>query len=348
MAGFVFISEIHYDNASTDVGEFVELTGEAGTDLTGWSLALYNGNNGEVYNTIDLSSYGVITEERDGFGTVVIDFPSNGLQNGSPDGIALVNADGTAVEFISYEGTLTAVGGPADGLESEDIGASQSGTTLVNSSIEFNGSTGNWDNNNGTNTKGSVGESIPCFLAGTLITVEKGYARVENLKIGDRVLTQSGAIKPIKWIGFRHVSATFLGRHNTPVCIEANSFGVGLPSKNLYVSPDHAMLIDGVLIQASALVNQQNIAFTPLDHDFCYYHIELEEHDIIFANNSATETYVDVATRKKFDNFAEFEALYHDALGFVQPLTLPRIKSKRQLPVSIQQRVSKTASIQRA
>ena len=83
----VFINEIHYDNIGPDTGEAVEVAGPAGTDLAGWSLVLYNGNGGAPYNTMRLS--GVIADQQGGFGTVAF-ATHNGLQNGSPDGIALV------------------------------------------------------------------------------------------------------------------------------------------------------------------------------------------------------------------------------------------------------------------
>jgi len=86
----VFINEIHYDNTGTDAGEAIEIAGPAGTDLTGWSIVLYNGSNGAVYDTDPLS--GVIADQADGYGTVSISYPSNGIQNGAPDGIALVDA----------------------------------------------------------------------------------------------------------------------------------------------------------------------------------------------------------------------------------------------------------------
>ena len=69
----------------------------------------------------------MIPDQCGGTGTVVVDYPSNGIQNGSPDGIALVDASGAVMQFLSYEGTLTAVGGPADGLTSTDIGVSEGG-----------------------------------------------------------------------------------------------------------------------------------------------------------------------------------------------------------------------------
>jgi DNA/RNA endonuclease G (NUC1) len=129
-------NEIHYDNAGTDAGEAIEIEGEAGTDLAGYSIVLYNGNAGAAYATVPLS--GVLGAVCDTRGLHVVDFPENGIQNGSPDGMALVAPDGSVIEFLSYEGTFAAVGGPADGMLSTDIGASQNnavaGTSLQRTS----------------------------------------------------------------------------------------------------------------------------------------------------------------------------------------------------------------------
>ena len=134
----VFINEIHYDNAGTDAGEAIEIAGPAGTDLTGWSIVLYNGNGGAVYNTMALS--GIIPNQMAGFGTAVFNYPTNGIQNGSPDGIALVNNTSTVQQFLSYEGSFTAVGGPANGLLSTDIGVSEGSATAVGDSLQLQGS----------------------------------------------------------------------------------------------------------------------------------------------------------------------------------------------------------------
>ena len=136
-AATVFINEIHYDNTGTDSGEAIEVAGPAGTDLTGWSLVLYNGSGGAPYGTTALS--GVIPDQQNGYGTVFVSYPSNGIQNGSPDGVALVDAGSAVVQFLSYEGTMTAVGGPADGLLSVDIGVSEPGTGPVGESLQLTG-----------------------------------------------------------------------------------------------------------------------------------------------------------------------------------------------------------------
>jgi len=134
----VFINEIHYDNAGTDTGEAIEVAGPAGTDLTGWSLVLYNGSNGSVYDT-DLLN-GLIPDSGNGYGFVVVSYPSNGIQNGSPDGIALVDSGNVATQFLSYEGSFTAVGGPANGTASVDIGVAESSSTPVGDSLQLTGS----------------------------------------------------------------------------------------------------------------------------------------------------------------------------------------------------------------
>jgi hypothetical protein len=79
---YVFLNEIHYDNVGTDVGEAIEIAGPAGTDLTGWSLVLYNGNGSVVYNTTPLA--GGIPNQQTGSGTLAFAYPSDGIQNGAP------------------------------------------------------------------------------------------------------------------------------------------------------------------------------------------------------------------------------------------------------------------------
>ena len=136
----VFINEIHYDNASTDVGEAIEVAGPAGTDLTGWSLVRYNGANGLVYVTpAGPVIGGIIPDQQAGYGTLSFSYPENGLQNGAPDGIALVDNNNTVIQFLSYEGTFTAADGPAAGMLSTSIGVSETGSEAVGQSLQLTG-----------------------------------------------------------------------------------------------------------------------------------------------------------------------------------------------------------------
>ena len=125
-----FVSELHYDNAGTDTGEFVEVQLPAGTSSSGLTLVLYNGNGGVVYAT---DAVPAVTAPADGPAVAVVEY-SGTVQNGSPDGVALVR--GTEVlEFLSYEGTITAADGPATGTTSTDIGVEESGSVPVGQSL---------------------------------------------------------------------------------------------------------------------------------------------------------------------------------------------------------------------
>ncbi len=137
------INELHYDNVGADVNEAVEVLAPAGTDLADWTIALYNGSamQRNVYDTLELS--GVVADQGDGNGVVVVDGPSNGIQNGSPDGLALVDPDGAVIEFLSYEGSFEAASGPAAGMMASDIGVTETSSTLGDQSLQRDDA-GNW------------------------------------------------------------------------------------------------------------------------------------------------------------------------------------------------------------
>lgn len=105
--------------------------------LSGWKILAYNGSGGALYSTTNLS--GTIPNQQNGYGTLW--FAVTGLQNGAPDGIALVNSSGTVVKFLSYEGSFAATGGAASGLTSTDIGVDEAGS-VSNGSLQLQG-TGN-------------------------------------------------------------------------------------------------------------------------------------------------------------------------------------------------------------
>ena len=134
--GSAWINEFHYDNDGTDTGEFVEIAGAAGLDLSGWRLVGYNGNGGTVYGSIQLS--GAIPDIENGFGILDFSFPD--LQNGAPDGIALIDPADEAVDWLAYEGSLTAVDGPLAGQVLGDIGVAETSTTPVGWSLARTGS----------------------------------------------------------------------------------------------------------------------------------------------------------------------------------------------------------------
>ncbi|KFL36020.1 hypothetical protein N788_05605 [Arenimonas donghaensis DSM 18148 = HO3-R19] len=132
----VWINEIHYDNDGTDTGERIEVAGDAGTSLAGWSLHFYNGSDRRVYMTRSLS--GTLGDTCGGYGFVSV--AAAGMQNGAPDGVALVDASGAAVQFLSYEGQFKAANGPALNQTSVDIGVSEAASTPAGYSLQLKGS----------------------------------------------------------------------------------------------------------------------------------------------------------------------------------------------------------------
>jgi len=207
----------------------------------------------------------------------------------------------------------------------------------------------NTDYPNGTQA-GILNQSdlIYCYLAGTRIATPTGEAAVETLAIGDLVLTADGRCVPVKWMGRQTVSTLFgMTEGRRPVSIAAGALGKELPVRDLRVTPDHALLIDGVLVQAGALVNGtsiRRIELAELGKRFTVYHIETENHEIVLAEGVPAETFIDNVTRRLYDNYAEFEALYGAAPEPMQELPQPRAKSFRQVPRSIRNKISERAA----
>lgn len=143
-----------------------------------------------------------------------------------------------------------------------------------------------------------------CFAAGTLIRTVKDDVAVEALKIGDMVVTASGAQRPVRWVGHRAFDCR---THSDPfavypIRISANAFGPGKPARDLYVSPGHSVcltVVEEVLIPASALVNGATVAHVDVD-EVTYWHVELDSHDVILAENLPTESYLEMSNRGFF------------------------------------------------
>lgn len=181
-----------------------------------------------------------------------------------------------------------------------------------------------------------------CFAAGTSIACPDGARDVETLQIGDKVLTAAGKISIIRWIGRQTLDMRLqdAGR-NCPVCIRTGAFGDGLPHSDLTVTANHGMVLDGLVINAGALVNGTTIDWVPmadLPDCFTVYHIETEAHDVILANGAPAETFVDVAGRMAFDNHAEYLDLY-GVERIIPEMEWPRIASQRLLPQAIRQKL---------
>ncbi len=179
-----------------------------------------------------------------------------------------------------------------------------------------------------------------CFVGGTHIATPRGEVPVERLKRGDLVATENGAVA-VRWIGIRQVASRFADPLRVmPIRIRAGALGDGLPRRDLLVSPCHAMYLEGILVQAAALVNGMSITReTAMPERFTYYHVEVEAHRLILAEGALSETFVDNVDRMAFDNWAEYEALRtpEDAIA---EMSYPRAKSARQIPAGLRRRLA--------
>jgi hypothetical protein len=153
---------------------------------------------------------------------------------------------------------------------------------------------------------------VACYRRGTLILTPAGEVPVEELAIGDRIVALAGEERPIRWIGYRAYDGRFIAgnRQVLPICVMADAMAPGVPARDLYLSPEHSLWIDGVLVQAKHLVNGATIVQAEGIDQVEYFHVELDEHDVIFADGAAAETFVDCDNRLMFANGAEYARLY--------------------------------------
>jgi hypothetical protein len=171
-------------------------------------------------------------------------------------------------------------------------------------------------------------ETTLCHLAGTLILTPAGERPIEDLRIGEEVVTRFGAVQRIKWIGEQHYDGRFIARNRgkIPVKIAAGAFGDNLPRRDLYLSPGHSVLLDDLLILAQDLVNGVTITQEWRLGPVSYYNIELAAHDCVLAEGVWSETYADGAgLRRHFHNAASYWALHQGGPAPAEPvLCAPR------------------------
>ena len=153
---------------------------------------------------------------------------------------------------------------------------------------------------------------MTCYASGTQIATRAGERPVETLRIGDLVRTASGALRPIRWVGRRSYAGPFFANneHVHPVRLRAGALGAGLPRRDLLVFPDHAMLLDGMLVPANRLMNGNTILPEHGMDRVDYVHVELNTHDVLLAEGAPSESFVDDGNRGMFQNAGEYHLLY--------------------------------------
>ncbi|MDR3504715.1 MAG: Hint domain-containing protein [Acidocella sp.] len=186
-------------------------------------------------------------------------------------------------------------------------------------------------NSNGTDY------TYPCFCAGTRLAAEEGEIEVQDVVPGTRLRLADGRVAEVRWVGCSRVATRFADPLRAfPIRIAAGALGDNLPVRDLLVSPDHAMFLDGVLVQASALVGFPGITREHgMPEFFDYYHVELGAHELLLAEGAPTESFVDNIDRMNFHNWDERFAPVEP----IAEMEYPRAKSARQLPSGLRARL---------
>lgn len=179
---------------------------------------------------------------------------------------------------------------------------------------------GGGDDNSGDGDGGGHhggGGGHNCLLRGTHVRTPAGNKKIEDIKIGDLVLTRSGEAKPVLWVArrrYRRDPGVAWAPDVAPVRVARGALGPNTPAADLFLSDRHALYFDGALIPIVELLNDKTIARYPADEliELEYLHLKLAAHDVIYAEGAACDS-LRAGSIEKFDNFAEYEQLYGDS-----------------------------------
>ncbi|PWK61095.1 Hint domain-containing protein [Roseicyclus mahoneyensis] len=326
-------------------------------DISGWEL-WDTQNNTSIASKLATINPGVTMAPGGYFTIVEASGDFNNLDNVGPgmqaDRSLLPSNDATFALFNPTSGDFILLRGETAAasettmvaaLEAIHPSATQVGTTEVFPLFSSGGFASVLRETDGSDTWVNGAASLGaanCFAEDTLIATPDGERRVQDLAAGDLVCRAGGGVAPVLWLGRQTIVTRFAGDAARLVRIAA---GVLDTHRELRVTQEHGMLIDGVLVNAGAFVGLPGIDLVPLYQTpkrFAVYHVETEAHDVIVANGAASETFIDYTGRRAFDNFAEYLSLY-GAERIYPEMKPARITSARLLPEALRTRLGGAA-----
>jgi hypothetical protein len=222
----------------------------------------------------------------------------------------IYDSTGTSIDQSSSLIQLTVV---SPGSEIQVIGANS--YSFVDGKLTFKNSEGEivgnfnapWIDGNMTLEGDTL--TFACYLKGTHIATPDGEVQVEYLKAGDKILTASGGVATVKWLGYRTLYKSRIAdkdaKRALPILFKKGCIADNVPHRDLFMSPGHHVSFDGNLVAAMNLVNGKSIVQQFEMKSFQYFHIELEQFDILLAEGVPAESYVDTGNRNMFQNAHE-------------------------------------------
>ena len=154
---------------------------------------------------------------------------------------------------------------------------------------------------NTSTASNAVARNVVCYMSGTRLQTQDGWKLVEQLTVGDLLKTVSGQLQPVSWVGHSTIDCRRQDnkQHAYPVRIAQHAFGYQLPERDLFVSPLHSIYVEGVMIPAIHLVNGLTVTQEQTEGLVTYYHVELPQHDAVFAEGLPAETYLDTTPENR-------------------------------------------------
>lgn len=283
-----YISEL--DTQGGIGNEFVEIAVPIGTDMSGFTLYIYDEFGSVLSGSYGMGSLQATIGNQDVY---VLDNASVGLPGiRSEDGVALVDDTGTLVQFISFEGrVVNATNGPAAGQSSTDIG-----TPPPTGSLQSDDGGASYYAQANPNAG-----TVPCYAPGTLIDTPSGQCPVEDLRAGDHVITADNGAQQIQWVRCSGQTLLSLGEGRLPVLIQTGALGPNLPERDLVVSPQHRILVGAngqlmeiferpALVPAKALIGLAGIRYMTGRSQITWVHFACRRHEVVRANGCYAES----------------------------------------------------------
>ena len=367
-----FISEIFYvtGSASSSNPEFIEIALSPGDDPADFVVSFYD-TNGNLETNIPVSgAVGGEISLSDLVGVPDPDFPnwtiytiesnnatgrllngSNGNNNLEANYVALTDTSSAPNTVVDGYGIGTNVTDTMNGGAADGAVLSPSGTHSGNNSVKFD----HLGNRTDTGVEGTAHTDndalVPCFVTGSKILTETGWKNVEELTLTDRLQIGEGSFKPIRWIGRKALTSRVLGNNPQlrPIRIQKGALGKNTPKQDLMVSPQHRMVVRStisermfgpldVLVAAKWLLDLPGVDVITDDMPVAYYHVLLDQHEIIFANGARTESFLAGPQGLRALSEAqreELEFLFPQAFGTAQALqsghVVPSNKKQKHL-----------------